>query len=325
MRNPYRFSVLGTSSLKSSALHDLQKNRLLQQAYQYVPLDDKIDNHNLIVTELLRHKVGDLVLPQAALMSPNLTSIAIKALQARLRVVDEVPSEPVGETYYQLVNASVIDTYHGKITYEDFLKDAAGFSYRVVVKFDGVTKVEQDPHYGTGGDYTIDYATGRITPLTWARGAGVVLVTYHYARTSKFWLRPSAGKKLLIESVECQFSANIVLTDTAVFQPKGLASAFAPQLGLPEGTKIPLGNALKYKTMRDFMNDTMKSYPGYPPLGGNTWRGLGQAVHIFDWDYTRTTDLMASSGMEIEVRLEHDVPYGGEYATVTFYCVSDDE
>ncbi len=236
-----------------------------------------------------------------------------------LRVVGETPTEPDGETYYQLANTYVIDTFHGKIMGEDFLKDASNYSYRVSVTLDGVAKVEVDPHTGVG-DYSVDYINGRITPINWSRGAGAVLVTYNYARTSKFWVKPPAGCKLVVNQVECQFSSDIQLTDTAVFQPRGLASSWAPQLGLPAGTKIPLGNPLKYKTMRNFYDDAMRAYPAYSSLGGNSWRGCQQPATVLDWDYTRTTDLLSSSGMDIEVRLEHDVPFEGEFATVTFYC-----
>lgn len=241
------------------------------------------------------------------------------------RIVDETPTEPENEAYYQLAHTYLIDTYHGKIFGEDFLKDANNNSYRVVVKVDGVTKTEQNPHTGSGGDYTIDYVNGRITPLSWSRGTGAVTVTYNYAQTSKFWVKPPTGCKLVVNAVEVQFAGNLDLTDTAIFQPRGLASYWAPQYGLPAGTKIPLGNPLMYKTIRNFYDDAMKSYPPYTALGGNSWRGSQQAMILLDWDYTRTTDLYDSKGMDIEVRLEHDAAYGGEFATVTFYCDSTPE
>lgn len=237
------------------------------------------------------------------------------------RVVGETPSEPVGETYYALAHASVIDLYHGKVFGEDNLKDASNNSYRVSLTLDGVAKSEVDPHTDTG-DYEVDYKNGRILPRTFARGDGAVLVTYYYAQTSKFWVKPATGCKLVINEVECQFSNDIELLDTAVFQPRGLASEFASQLGLPAGTKIPLGAPLKYKSMRDFYGDCMRAYPVYPPLGGSGWRGLNVPSTVLVWDYTRTTDLYASKGMDIEVKLEHDCAYGGSFATVTFYCDS---
>ena len=252
------------------------------------------------------------------------------------RVVNETPTEPEGEAYYQLSHVNVIDTYHGLIMGENYLKDAAGNSYRVVVTVDGVVKKEKDPHTFPPGfvhppgyvapadDYEIDYALGRITPLTWTRGAAAVTVTYHYARTSKFWVRPAAGKRLKIKQVECQFSTDIDMRDTAIFQPKALAAAMGVQ-GLPIGTKLPAGIPLVYKTMQNFYDDAMRAYPIYPSLGGNSWRGCAQPGTVLDWDYTQSTPLVSSVGAEIEVCLEHDVPFGGQYATVTWYCDSEPE
>ena len=82
-----------------------------------------------------------------------------------VRMVDEVPTR-LGLGYppgtYRVAHNAVIDTFHGKITDEDFLKDAAGNSFRVVVTVDGVMKLEADPDDG-GNDYSIDYALGTIT------------------------------------------------------------------------------------------------------------------------------------------------------------------
>lgn len=238
------------------------------------------------------------------------------------RVVDEVAVDSGDLITYNLANEYVIDTYHGKITQEDFLADDGGNSYRVVVTVDDVAQVEIDPHTDVG-DYTVDYASGAIIFETAQAVSAVVKVTYHYAQGSKFVIQPAPGKMLKLDMVEVQLSADVALTDTLLFNVYGLADVFAPGV-FPPGTIIPLGNPLVFKTMSDYYNDAVRSYVKYPPLGGSSWRGSDQEFYVLDWDYIRSTYLYHSYGMYIEVSLEHDSPFGGSFASATFYCTSED-
>ena len=243
-------------------------------------------------------------------------------------VEDETATDSGDHTSYALAHQHVIDGYHGKITFEDSLKDSANRSYRVVVKVNNVVKTEQDAHYGTGGDYLVDYAGGTITFLAALDPTDVVLVTYHYAGSATFTLKPTAGKTLVIANVEVQFSDDLVMNDSVIFQAYGLVDVFAPQLmpGVPSGTKIPLGDPLVYKTIGDLINDSNHAYPAYPAFGGSGWRASKKATYLFAWEYTvGNTDLYASMGMEIRVSLQHEAAHGGSYATATFYCTSEDE
>ncbi len=248
-----------------------------------------------------------------------------------IRVVNETASNDGYNTTYSLAHGYIIDTYHGKLTGEDYLKDKDGYNYRATVKVNGTTKTEQDPHYGTGGDYTINYIDGKITFLNSLNSEDAVTATYHYATTSEFILAPAAGKKLLIELADVQFSTDIEITDSVVFNPKGLVDVFAPQYlqsnggPYPSGTKIPLSNPLVYKGIKDFQADAIRAYPKYDALGGNGWRGLNVAMWVFNWDYVRSTALYSGYGMEISLKLQHDTPFNGTYASATFYCGSESE
>lgn len=246
------------------------------------------------------------------------------------RVVDETLSDSGDHKTYEFAHENVIDTFHGLLTGEDFLKDANGNSFRVVVKVDGVTKTETDPHTGTG-DYVIDYVGGDVTFTNTQSPSAVVTATHHYAGSSVMLIKPAAGKILVIQLAEIQFSTDMQMLDSVVYQPKGLVDVFAPQLvgngqgQIPSGTKIPLGDPFTYKTMRDFFNDAFRSYPTYPAMSTSNWRGLQNGVVIFDWDYLQGKPLHSAYGMEIECKLQHDIPFTGEFATVTFYCSSKDE
>ena len=240
--------------------------------------------------------------------------------------VGETVTDSGTYTNYYTAHHPIIDTYHGKITGEDFLLDAGGHKYRVAVYVNGVKKTEQDPHYGTGGDYVVDYHNGLIQFLTANQPTDVVTVDYHYMVDSTFIITPSPGKALIMDSAEVQFSTDVIITDTTVFQPYGYVDYFAPQLvasgQVPSGTKIPIGNHTSYKTMSDFQNDAARAYPVYPALGGSGWRGLNVPLVILDWDYTASTVITSAVGMEIRIKLEHDTPFSGISATATFYCIS---
>lgn len=245
-----------------------------------------------------------------------------------VRVTNEVATDSGDHLTYNLAHVNVIDSYHGKLYQEDWLKSAAGATLRVAVTVNDVAKTEQDPHFGTGGDFTVNYALGKIVFLSALAAEDVVKVTYSYATNSRFTIKPDAGKTLMIDFAEVQFSADVQLTDTIKFQPYGYVDVFAPQYlqanGGPyaPGTLIPLGNPLIYKSMTDFQAEATRAYPTYPALGGNGWRGTPLPVVVLDWDYVSATVLRSDYGMEIRVFLEHDTPFNGWYGTATFYCTS---
>jgi len=239
------------------------------------------------------------------------------------RIGNEAPIR-ISSTKYRLLHENVIDSFHGKASDEDFLRDADGNSYRVAVTIDGVAKAEVDPHTNLG-DFIVNYDSGMIYFSAAVDANADVRVTYHRARTSLFTLKPKPGTVLKLTMVECQFSADVDMRDSVTFQAWGYAGAFAPQLGLPPTTLIPLGDAKVYKSMSDFQNDSNRAYPAYAPLGGSSWRGMNQQISVFSWDYLGVKPLHASAGMEIRVKCAHDVPFGGYYATATFYCTSEPE
>jgi hypothetical protein len=243
-----------------------------------------------------------------------------------VRVVAEVPGD-LGAGAYQLAHTDAIDTYHGNITGEDFLLDAGGFSYRVAITVDGVAQVEQNPALGSGGDFTVNYYTGVVQFLAGHEPApgAVVLVTYHYATTSKFIIKPLPGRILTVDNVECQFSEDVIFADSISFQPMGPWEVFAPGAGLPPGTMIPLGNPVRYKGMKDIFNDATRAYPKYPPLGGPSWRGSQTPTIVCCWDYIGATVLQSSLGIEIWLALDNNIEFGGDFATCTFYCTSSPE
>lgn len=246
-----------------------------------------------------------------------------------VRAVNEAATNSGDNLTYTLAHKFVIDSYHAKYTNEDYIKDADGYSYRVSVSVDGYSKTEQDPHYGAGGHFTVNYVDGYIIFLSAQNPASTVNVTYHYATNSIFTIKPAIGKAIRLGQAEAQFSDDVIINDSVLFQPYGFVEAFAPQYcttnggPYPPGTKIPLGSPLVYKSIQDYLNDSKKSYPTYPAIGGDGWRGMQRPSIILDWEYEGDKVLRYDQGMEIRVYLQHDAVFSGNYGTVTFYCRSE--
>lgn len=238
------------------------------------------------------------------------------------RIVDEVMVDSGDHTTYELEDWTnkmhIVDVYHGKITNEDWLLDAGDNSYRVVVKVNDVEKDEQDPHYGSGGDYTVDYNAGTVTFLSALQDEDVVKITYHKVdRTagdgsaSQWILGTVPGRALEIVKVEVQFSEDVGLTDSVLFQAYVAGN--------------PYGNPDIYKTMWDFYNDANGCYPELPALGGNSWRGATTKAYSFPWLYQAVKRLSSVYSSEVRLCLQHDEPFTGANATATFYCLSVEE
>lgn len=240
-------------------------------------------------------------------------------------ITNETAANSGNNQQYTLANKYVIDTYHGLITREDYLLDADGYSYRVEVFVNDVQKLEQDPFYGTGGDYTVDYKDGYVNFISPLQPTDMVTVNYHAMVNSLFVIKPSPGKQLTIYNCEIQFGTDCVLLDSCVFCPYGLVDVFSPSSipTIPSGTLIPLDTPTVYKAFSDFQNDATKAYPVYPAIGGNNWRAQTEPIMVMCWDYVSSIPLRSDYGMEIKLQLQHDTPFQGWYATATFYCVEE--
>lgn len=248
-------------------------------------------------------------------------------------VAQETPSVVTPGEMYQLAHYPVIDTFHGKLWDENNLIDANNCSYRVNVQINTgsgwVTKAEQDPHT-EAGDYLVDYHAGTIAFVPDIPTDAQVRVTYHYAGSSEFVMKPLPGKLLKIRTVEVQFSTDVIMTDTVLFIAYGYVDYFAPQYlqanggPYPSGTKIPLSTT-RYKTMYDFQAESNGALPSIPAIGGDSWRGIKTGIMVFPWDYAAMTPLSYSAGMEVRIKLEHDMPFEGEFGTATMYCLSENE
>lgn len=227
---------------------------------------------------------------------------------------------------YQLPHTNIINCKHGKLWAEEQIADEKHIKVEADNGAGWIELTEEDFHTGNG-DYTVNYEAGTIN-----YNAGTnVRATYYAAGSSLFTIKPTAGKALLIKSAEVQFAADTEMSDTVIFETFGYVDVFAPQYldtadppgPHPSGTLIPI-NKTMYKTLHQFVDESNGSNPTIPAIGGAK-RGISSPITVFPWEYAAALPISSAAGMEVRVYLEHDAPFGGSYATATFYCLSENE
>ena len=243
-----------------------------------------------------------------------------------VRVEDEAATDDGDGLSWSLAHSVVIDLTHGKIFDEDaYILDqqtdnpGSPHGYAVAVTVNGVLKTQRAAFAPSGGDYTVAYGDGKIV-FAASQTGNTVLVSYSYENGSTFYIVPDAGTNIDIEKAKSAWSNNFVMNDTVEFQVWGYAAVFAPQLGLPEGTKIPI-QVTAYKTLAQLTAEASAFGPFAIPATGGTMRGLAQPQHIVEFRYGTIRRLLSAYGIELRVKLENDTPMGGDFTTATFYCV----
>jgi hypothetical protein len=249
-----------------------------------------------------------------------------------VEVTDENLSDSGDGLVWNSANTDWIDVKNGKITQEHMLHA----THAPVIEVDGSEATESSPGT-TDGDYQVNYATGVVTFNTNQSGNTVVAKSYRRMVDSVWTFAPKAGKKLRLLAVEIQFTTDVDLTDTAVFEIRGYAVAFIPGAttddvspnyvtSFPTGFKITLRER-RYQTIMDYLNEAQRLYPVFEAMGGSGWRGLQNNVQLFRWPYAEeaTRDLSHESGMEGRIYLMNNIKYGGDKAYVTVYARSEDE
>lgn len=234
--------------------------------------------------------------------------------EGSVKIENEILTTDTERKIFKSAHDFWIDMTHGRITQEDWI--TANGMYIPIIMLDGEPI---SPDTASEGGYSIDYKQGLVIFVE--PQDGEVTATYWYANSGTYTVKPPAGKKLKLLRVEIQFSSDLILNDTMIFQPFGYADVFAPQLGLPPGTLIPLQAPNKYKNTKDFINESNGSWPVIPAFGGPE-RGLLKDVIILVWEYLTKTEMYSTYGMEIRIMMETNTAHSGEYATATFYGVA---
>ena len=218
-----------------------------------------------------------------------------------VRVTDEVLTLDSGTTY-NCLNSKFIDVVNGVINRQDLHQE-----YAIEVKIDDVVQ--------TSG-YTIDHQNAQVTFDT-APG-GVVKCSYSYPTTSNWRLPAPAGKLLVIEHSEVQFTTDVQVTSPLKFEVWVDNPYFAvsghPLEGIP---RIP-GETVQYNSIRDIINESNLGFqvPTMP--------GIGQPLIIFPFNYVGEKVMDSSMNAELIISCVNDVELPGTYGTATFYLIERD-
>lgn len=238
-----------------------------------------------------------------------------------------------GDLYWVDMISGRVQDDDGLVDEQKILNPGDPHGYSVIIKVDGEEKTMREYLETSGGDYEVFWEDGYIMSFEDWTGKEV-LATYSMVAGSTFILQPMPGRSLSIEAAEADFSEDCIMTDGIEYSVYGYAAIFAPQLGLPEGTKIPL-TTQKYKRLSQILNEAIGSYPVIRVYGSSEQdrsepnyefrkksRGLKSFVQSIPFRYATVRTLRSSLGLELRVKLTHDREFIGSLATLTFYCTS---
>ncbi len=225
------------------------------------------------------------------------------------RVTDQALTDSGDGLTWTSPHTNWIDMTHGKVWDEDALCADVGHGYAVVIP----GKTQRAPFAQSGGDYIVDYAAGTVT---FASAQTSVTASYSRMVDSEFHVLPDAGTYINIECAEAQFSSDVEMNDSIVFE----IWAYNPY-DLPNKVLV---KSTTYKKMVNFFDEALAAYPMNPALGGSV-RGTQHSSVCLQFRYATARPVAASQGVELRVRLGNHTPFGGEHAVASFYCTVKDE
>jgi hypothetical protein len=190
-----------------------------------------------------------------------------------------------------------IDLTHGNFYQEDSLADQ-----KEAKIYDNAVEVT------TG--FTINYATGEVTFTS--APTGPVTADFWKAGDSCFTVAPDSGKRLLLEHSELQFAENVNMNAAIDFEVWVYNPADLPN-------KV-LYKRVRYKNIKDVINSANLGQGYIPKISG-----LTQNIIVFPFNYISMVKLEDSVGAEMRVSVDGDGEFPGEWATATFYFISEDE
>jgi hypothetical protein len=227
--------------------------------------------------------------------------------------VDEVLSTSDNITY-TASHVNIIDIEHGRITFDSKIDP----KYKAIVKKNGSVI--------TSG-YVIDYEQGKVVFNSANTTTDTITLSYYYATTSDFTIKPSTGKLLKIPLIEVQFSVNVSLLGKYEFQFEELG--YDPN-NLPN--KMVYKTTL-YRSIKNFIDESNNSLAKVLPAMGE----LTNDIISFVWEYQTYRPMIDSQGAELKIKLK-DLSTGLfstplldsssnniEICTMAMYCISEDE
>jgi len=323
------FAVDGTVVYKTDVYKDGLAPRGEDQGQHNTDRADWEANYQAISNKAIqKHNVDEAILVEVVpartglghnFYTPNVTRPCTWWEQSTV-ITEAVLTDQGDHLSYAAPDSNIITVQHGRLFREDnILVETPTLAVKVEVQAGGiggwVEKTERTLANAMTGDYDVAYTTGVITFLSPLDAADNVRASYHKVNGFHFTVAPAPGKLLKVYRAEMQFTEDVDIATIIRYQ----VWAYNPY-DLPN--KVNVGETA-YKSMSDIVQESIGAYPPIPPLGGTN--GFTKAVHIVRFEYPAVLALYSSMGMELRVALDGDVPFGGEFANATIYCVEDDE
>jgi hypothetical protein len=205
---------------------------------------------------------------------------------------------------YDLPDSNIIDLYHGRILKEDQIAETKPHAYAIEITVDGYSVDEKDTYNFEPWDYYVNYEDGYV--IFKEVQTGDVRASYSKANTSDWYLTPNSGKSIKVEKVIIQFSKFIIFTDYIDFDSVAYGSYIVERS--------------TYKKVHNFMDEATETFTIMPPVDN-----LTDDLMKFPFPYNTDRTLNSSDNISLRIQLRHNIPYHGERATATFYCVVVDE
>lgn len=247
------------------------------------------------------------------------------------RVTDHVMTDSGDGLTWTSSVSNWIDLRSGRVQDERGIREeAAGIDpshhlWDEVVTVDGEVKTRRRFGRVSGGDYVLSPSTGEITFFESQAGKDV-RASFSHAETASWYMTPLPGRYISIIRAEVQF-CNVQMMDGLEIVVQGLASVYAPQLGLPAGMYIDLFTVTEYEHIQQLIDEAEGAYAVIPAMGGPV-RGNLHPTYGFPFKYAATRVLRSRDHVRFCVRTmqgtEKFLPLEGAKgrATATFYCVT---
>ena len=235
-----------------------------------------------------------------------------------------------------VADEAIVDLSHGKISEENNIANpaadyremgngygtayaAALSGYVPIVKVDGVEKTEREYGETTGGDYTINYATGVVTFVVAPANTLAITATYYYVGATtgpSVLVVPSAGKRFMIDRVEIQSSPDACPLSSMVM---GVYAGAAP----PNGFLVERATIIK--NIYDIVNWAYGSRPQVEIQGDGHPRSLFHKINVHQVRYASEIPLLSSMAMYMQVHLSKAVAFAGTWASIVIYGIEEAE
>lgn len=218
---------------------------------------------------------------------------------------------------FSALNDDWIDLTNGKV-YDEF---------NMANKREPVVYVD-DVETTTG--FTVDYSDGSVT-FSASQAGKTIKADYWHQNGSCYLLEPDAGKILIIEHAELQFTKDIEVASPISFEVWVYNPYFNPANPVvdydPTSPSIAHHNCLrfpyqviKYKNMKDMINAANLGTGEIPAVGE-----LQNPTCVYPFNYATVKPFKSSQGAQLRICLDNDTALGGEWGTATFYILSEDE